>query len=347
MTYFFACTRPGIFALAASAVIFSCASSAAPPKPSVPAATSAAKQDAEALAKRAESLLDQWQGQRGILVEADKLIVDALLRDQQSAHAMVEKGRLLIMASYSGGGRRDEEGNVAAADMFEKAAKADPNYVRAYTLQGHVYTSLGRMEQAKKALEHAEQLGTTDPWLNLNWSEYWRRSGNEAKSVAHCEKALKTGTQKLKALRVAWSCINTYYSAEHPDRARSDEAYQELMKLSPESATIRGDRAQALAVYFQDFDAAEKLARETIAVSDYPHVRGTLSLALYSKWARAIADKKDAAFIKARLIEAQTVDRDGSQLPSCAVGSPEFAFLMKELEKRAAVEKQPLNLRSC
>lgn len=320
---------------------------AAPPKPPIPTASPAAKAEAEVLAQRAEKLLDQWKGQRGILIEADKLIADALARDPLSAHAITEKGRLLIMASNTSGSHLDPDGAQAAADMLQRAAKADPAYARAFTLQGHLYTLIGRMEDARKALLTADRIGTNDPWQDLNWADYLRRTGAARQSVLKCEKVLKGGTQNVKALGRAWDCVEKYYSEDEPNRKRSDEAYQEVLKLNPESAYQRGDRAQALAVYFQDFDAAEKLARETIAISNYGQVRGTLSLALYSKWARAIEANKDAGTIQSLLQAARAVDPDTSMLPACAVGRPSFAFLMKELEKRALAQNQPLNLRSC
>ncbi len=334
-------------AVAVSVLSTSIAVAEAPKNTVQKSVSPAAKQEAEALASRAETLLNQWQGERGILIEADKAINDALSRDPASAHAMVERARLLIMASSREDGRLLPQGAAAVAEVLEKAAKADPGFVRTYTLQGHFFTLEGRMNEAKKALEHADQLGSKDPWQALNWSAYWQKLGDEAKAVSYCDKALETGTSNVKALRAGWTCILDYYTKQKPNLKRSDKAFLNLVKLNPESAFLRGDRAQALAVYFTEFDAAEKLARETIAISSYPHVRGTLSLALYAKWARAIFDNKDDETINALLNAAEEVDPEGSMLPSCAVNRPEFSFLRRALAKRAETKKIPLNLRAC
>jgi tetratricopeptide (TPR) repeat protein len=162
--------------------------------PIVVAASAPAKSNAEAeaekLATQAEQLLDSWRGGMALLTDADKLIVNALAHDPKSAHALAEKGRYLIMSSNAGSGRLNASNVDIAEVMFLKAAEADPKYARAYSLLGYIYIETGSLEAAKRALEKADQIGTNDPWLQLNWSSYWKAIGDQQRATAKCERAV-------------------------------------------------------------------------------------------------------------------------------------------------------------
>ena len=102
--------------------------------------------------------------------------------------------------------------------------------------------------------------------------------------------------------------------------------------MTPTNAALRGDYAQDDILTFLDFDAGERHSREALAIMDYPHARGTLSLALYGKWAAAKRDGKDPQTVSALLKVAQANDPGADYVPSCALDSPNLAFLKASLE---------------
>jgi tetratricopeptide (TPR) repeat protein len=286
------------------------------------------------LVNEATQLLDSWRGERGILIEAQKLLADALTLDPKFAPAYAESGRLLIKASIQGDSLNPALA-AQAEQMLKAGTKADPKYAKNYTLLGYLYANTGDLPNAKKALEQADTIGTTDPWQQLNWADYWKEMGEPKQQVKHCRKVMDSGIDNKQILGVAVACVHNYYATVEPDRAMADSTYARALKLDPSSAYLRGNYARHLILHFLDFDAAEKLARETITVMDYPHVRQTLSLALYSRWAKAVEEKKDKKTIDALLAKAQAEDPDGSMIPGCAMGYFVMDFLQKALEAKA------------
>jgi len=286
---------------------------------------------AEAAAAAAEQLLDSWQGQRSILIEGGKRIAEALTLDPKSPHALVERGRLLIMA-----GSPDEETAFKAAEQSFLAAQAsDPNYARAPILLGYAYVQLGRFPEAKQALERADALKSNDPWLKLNWAGYYAALNDHESEIKYANLAIASGTKNAKALNQAYSIQADYYSNYRPDRKKADEAYHQKVQLQPGNVYARGDYARILVMRFGDLDAGEALAKEAQAMSDYPHLRQTISLARYARWAEAQKAGKDPALVAALWKKADAGDPGGRYIPTCGLDSPVMKTLMAALKQKA------------
>jgi len=122
------------------------------------------------LTNDAEELLDQWRGQSELLHQAAEKLFLALQKNRGHAKAYMQLGRLHIMGGQSHLPHFGPSSLEGAEHAIKKALELDPKYADAYVLLGHLYTITDRLAQAKVALRTAEGLGTSSPWLAINWA---------------------------------------------------------------------------------------------------------------------------------------------------------------------------------
>lgn len=287
------------------------------------------------LVKDGEAMLDRWTGERGVLIEADKKINAALKLNPKSSAALVQRGRLLMMAGWEG----EEllpEAKKAAEEAFLAAEAADPKSPQPLMLLGHFYTVTKDLPRARRSLIRAELLGSTDPWLYLNWAAYYAASDEPLKELDMAEKALATGKANTKAQTSAYLRIMRLCATVKRDRKRADEAYDALIALHPAGAYTRGDYARHLLFGLKDFVTAEALAMEALAIMQYPHAMQTLSMALYGQWGAAIDRNAPAAEVAKLYAKASAFDPKTAMIPECAAGEPAMASVVKHLAARKA-----------
>lgn len=300
------------------------------------------REQAEMLASQAEKILNTWSGRPGTIAQALKLIDEALALDSASGHALVEKGRAILMSDGGNQGYAPETAKEAGA-LFVRAAKLNPPYGRGWVLLGHLYTETGRLLDARAALTEAEALVPNDPWLHLNWGAYYVAMGMPERQPAHAERAIATGTTNPKALISAYELL-LKDEVRKGNRAKADEIYAKAAAIQSGNAWVRGNYAQAVILTFGDFETGEKLAREALEIMNYGHARGVLSLALYGKWAQAERDGKSPAEREALFEAANKNDPGGRYLPSCAMNNQRVGFVFDAVFKKG-VDRQ--SLRRC
>ena len=296
------------------------------------------RERAAMLASQAEKILNTWQGQPEVVAQAGKFIDEALALDPKSGHAMVEKGRTILMSDASSRGY-SQRTMQAAIPLFVRATQLDPPYGRGYVLLGHVYTEVGLLEDARKALITAEGLVPNDPWLKLNWGAYYAAVGQYDKEAFYAEQAIATGTTNPKALRAAYDIV-LKSEIRKGNRERADAIYAKYVEAQPRQPWVRGNYANNVIIYFADFATGEKLALEALELMDYPHARGSLSLALYGQWAQAEKDGKPPAELQRLFDIAYQNDPGGRYLPECAIGNKQVGFVFdavfrKGIERRS------------
>jgi tetratricopeptide (TPR) repeat protein len=297
---------------------------------------------AEMLASQAEKILNGWTGEHETILQAEKLIEEALALDPDSGHAMVEKGRAILMSDPDSS-RYSPRQVQAAGTLFMRAAQLKPPYGRGFVLLGHLHTETGLLQDAARSLSEAERLVPNDPWLKLNWSAYYAARGQYEKQAQYAEEAIATGTTNPKALRAAYDIV-LKSELTKGNRERADAIYaRTAQRAQPQQdqAWARGNYARNVIMYFGDFDAGEKLAREALAIMDYGHARQTLSLALYGQWAQAAKDGKSPAEQEALFEAANRNDPGGRHLPECAMNSKRVGFVFEAVAKKG-IERRSL-----
>jgi tetratricopeptide (TPR) repeat protein len=300
------------------------------------------RERAALLAATAEKILNTWQGESGTVARAEKLIDEALALDPKSGHALVEKGRTILMSApcCSGYSQREVQASIP---LFTKATQLDPPYGRGYVLMGHVYTEVGLLDEAHKALTMAGGLVPNDPWLKLNWGAYYAALGKFDEQASYAEQAIATGTTNPKAQRAAYDIV-IKHAVRKGDRGKADAFYARYVEAQPNQPWVRGNYANNVLIFFADFATGEKLAREALELMDYPHARGSLSLALYGQWARAERDGKPPAEVERLYDIAYRNDPGGRYLPECAVNNQRVGFVF-EAVFRKGIERR--SLRRC
>lgn len=210
-------------------------------------------------------------------------------------------------------------------------------------LRGHVYEILGDKVESYRSLKQAELLAPDDPWVKLYWAEHYAGQ-SPAEQERYLFAALENGLPAGPEARAAIDTLMPRVMASQ-QRARSDSLFARLLAMEPDNPRVRGDYARALIVYFADFDAAARLARETLALSDYPDARQTLALALYGRWAQAARDRKGPEVLAALHREAIAHDPEGRLLPSCLAEWPRTAFVYEFLAQKKNFRRE--NMHRC
>ena len=300
------------------------------------------RERAAMLAAQAEKILNTWSGRREVIAQARQFIDEALALDPNSGHAMVEKGRAILMSDAFNNGYSPATAQ-AAVTLFLKATSLNPPYGRGYVLLGHLYTETGLLDEAAKSLTQAEALVPNDPWLKLNWGRLYALQGQADKEAYYAEQAIATGTTNPKAILAA-SEILMKSEVKKGNREKADAYFARAAETQKGNAWLRGNYAQSVVLSFGDFEAGERLAREALDIMDYGHARGILSLALYGRWARAQRDGKPPAEVEALFEAANQNDPGGRHLPSCAMNNKQVAFVYDAVFKKG-VERE--SLRRC
>lgn len=161
------------------------------------------------LLSEAEKVLNDWNGENEKLVAAGVMIDSLIKSDPDFLPIYIEKARLTIMRGATG--TNDfKQANRDALAIIAEIQKKDPSYPKAYVLAGHAFLNVEDYESARKSLERAERIGTTDPWLYNNFADMFGRMRQYDKALAHAKKALILSKDNSKALVTAIAFISDF-----------------------------------------------------------------------------------------------------------------------------------------
>lgn len=255
--------------------------------------------------KHAVDLLDSYRGNTSLLETARDELEDMLKANPRFAPAYREMARYFIMAGYISS-LKFKPGALEAADMsIKKALEFNPNFAEAYVLYGHLYRLMHRHQDALSALEKAEQLGTTDPWLQNNWADLLIDEGKYEAAALRYRKVIESKTLNKKAMGSAFGGLIRYYqSVDQLDLA--DEMYRKNIDFEPDTAWNYGNYAQFLLCSRDDYNKSIYRSREALDIMNYGVARYWLAAALYRKWADYVLSgepkKGEPFFLEARAI---------------------------------------------
>jgi hypothetical protein len=272
------------------------------------------------MAARAQRLIDAKEYD-----EAGKLLDQALAIQYLSA-ATAQKARLVLIR-----GNESPEALKQAELLLQSSRNLNFDYVPAYVMQAYVYAKLDRGADSQQAAFNAKRRGGSgETWLLPYYIGFFDKYGPYEEATRYRELLAKSGQSDPKAAFDTHYALMKRYIGH--DRAKADAEYNEMLKLQPDNAFIPGDYARHVIFGWRDFDASERLARQALAMKDYPHARQTLSLALYGKWVVAKRDGRSPEEVRALLAAAQANDPDGSQVPTCALELPGLYFVADGLQ---------------
>lgn len=252
---------------------------------------------------RAKTLLDSWNGQQNVLIEADGLLKMILGSDDRFAPAYREYGRLYIMAGYVNSVNnisQFQKGSLGPAEQsILTSIEIESEYAESYSLLGHLYTNMRIFTHAKTALKEADRIGTEDPWLDINWATLLLLQGNGEEAFLRYQKVISKKVSNKKAYSGALEGIKNYYESIG-DFKNAKDAYKNIIEFDPENAWAWGNYANFLLYRIGDYDEAIKNSEKALEIMNYGVGRLTLACALYTKWAAMseAGDKEASAYFE-------------------------------------------------
>jgi len=139
--------------------------------------------------RRVKYLLDIWARDSETLNEAQSLIEELKLSVPSFAPIRIEEARLILLRGEKND-KPPREYNNDALKVLLKLKNEVPGYSDTYKLLGHVYVNIGQLDKAISALDKAKKMGNEDPWLYLNYTNYYRAMGNTEAALEYAKRGL-------------------------------------------------------------------------------------------------------------------------------------------------------------
>lgn len=220
-----------------------------------------------------------------------KPLLDKLLQSAPDSAAVRR-----LYAQYHLTESHGPESLQAAHRHLAHAVRVAPADAANYVLQGFVLHLQGRREDARAALERAEQLGSTDPWLHLNWGNLLLDEGKQEPAAARFRKVLEIkGLSPVLESEARWGLATYFIRAGRLGEA--DRMHKALMAVRGNDPYSQTRYAQFLYCARDDYETAIAVADKARGQHDSADVRVVLAAALFRKWSEQVHQGKaeDAA----------------------------------------------------
>lgn len=240
----------------------------------------------------ARSLANSWRGRREPLDEATIILNNILEKDAAFAPAYREFGRVYIMEGYINDTRQSHGSvNIAEAAIL-RSIDIEPEYADSYMLLGHLYTNMKRLEDAQRALEKSESIGTDSPWVDLNWAELLWKNRRYGEALVRFQHVVDTGTSNKKAFVAALQGVASMHQ-RLDETIKANDAYKALIEYEPDNAWNWGNYADFLLYRYDDVDGAIYNCEKALGIMNYGAARFTLAAAYYTKWANSLYESNE------------------------------------------------------
>jgi len=167
------------------------------------------------------STLNDWTGEYEKLLKSKEMIESLIENQPRFLPVYIEKARYTISMGYSGN-NNSREYNKIALDILQDIQAMNSKYPKSYVLAGHVYTNLGEYSSARNSLLIADKLGTSDPWLHINWATLLIIERNYKEALEQSIKALIISGENQKALVSAITDIQKLSSKQNTNNNNID-----------------------------------------------------------------------------------------------------------------------------
>lgn len=274
-------------------------------------------ESAQSLA-RADSWLDEWNGDSSLLEAARVEIERVLEAHPDSAEAHRRYGQYLVSSAMRNSSNYDADGLARAEKSFDRALELDPHDDVAALMRAGVYRRQKRLADARKELERLEAQSLDTGRLHWQWADLLMDEDKPEDALARCKRIGKSG----KAAKHLVDDCSMWPLHRLGRLDEVDRLYRKQTEREPEVAWGHGNRAHFLLCTRHDSLKAIESASRAISLMDYPHARLTLAAALYYRWAELSNtgkfDEADTAWMQA----AATMDGDpaGVVAAACHVG---------------------------
>lgn len=195
--------------------------------------------------------------------------------------------------------------NDVALQKFEKALKADPDYVPAHIATGLLYQRLGNLDQAEKYYKQALRLEPDNPRALNSYGQYLCQTGKTAEAEKYLLKAAENplyGTPEV-AYTNAGIC-----ALREGDSVKAEEYFRKALQFNP-NVTLALFQMTRISYEKQRYLSARGYLQRYFEVSD--HSPAVLWLGIRIE--RELGDK-DAVASYSLALRANYPDSDEAQL---------------------------------
>ncbi|MEM6709466.1 MAG: tetratricopeptide repeat protein [Pseudomonadota bacterium] len=236
-------------------------------------------------------LLDDYQGKHRDLTQAGAFLRELLERDPNYAPAWHEVARLVLKGGHV---INDEfRGNALqmAGQAVNRAIEIDKKYADGFVLLGHIDYLNGRYAQGLNHLHYASELGTDNPWLELNTAEIYVKLREYERAEALFDTIVSRGPTAPRGK------LPTYITALRGKQGlafnrRDFDAVSALAKridyhAAPDAAWPRGDAGNLLCRVGR-FEEGLALVQKALRIMRYGVARYNEAFCLYGQWAQLV-----------------------------------------------------------
>jgi tetratricopeptide (TPR) repeat protein len=281
-----------------------------------------------------KQLLDMWNGEQDILDQAKQELDALIARSPNYPPAYKELARYHLKDGTIRGtqGPIEPASLMAAEAALDKAILIDPDYADGYVLFGHLYRLMEQPEKGLEALRKADEIGTDNAWLYLNWADIYTDAGDTRAAMDKYRLVLELETAEINQLHTAYAGIIKYYKSVQ-NYTEVNKLYKQQIALDPTDAWPKGNYASFLLLYEGEYEASIAYATEAIQLMNYRHARYTLAAALFMKWAVITERENNPDSGMEYLLAAQELHPDLGQIVGEASRYPAIRIIATEANK--------------
>lgn len=251
------------------------------------------------LVGEAAKLLDMYRGDTRQLQQAAELLTLAQSSDAENPALYVELSRL-EMKRFG----LDSATLQRCEQWLRKAIELDPRFGNAEVLLGYVLTHQYDFAEAEKALDRAEELSASSPWLHMNRGELYKMQERMLEAMIEYSQVVETPSIPADIRGLAQEMLAGLFAAEHDPKAAM-AAYSRALSLQPNDAWVMGHYSRFLRVSMLNTAESEKWARKALDRMKFGYAEESLGATLVLKWAERRAAGAGAAELDTILKEAK------------------------------------------
>lgn len=256
------------------------------------------EKDIETLYREAVAELDF--NSRKSLSMAKILLENIIRKDSKYVSAYPEFARY-YMKSIGG-----VEGYRLAEKYLSQGLEIDQNHANSHVLLGYVYTNQKRYDLAEKSFKKAVAIGTDNPWLWVNWGQYYSKQGKINDAIDMYQKVIDSERRydrHIDARTNAYFYIIDAY-IKKGDFEQADNFYLKRLDDYPNQKCFSFRYAKFRQRHFDNAETVLKHARIAQDFGCYPknEITELVGIAYYSKWLKST----DGESRQSNLRQAQT-----------------------------------------
>lgn len=236
----------------------------------------------EDLYLKAKELIGQYEGDQGVLCQAQANLQEVLKAKPDYALAYVQLVQVETRLGYISNEDYNPANLQKGHEYVAQALSLAPKMPEAHVQKGYLYLYQRDYVNTRKTLEEAERIQPSVETTMLR-VELAEREGNYDEAIAGAKAVLADATAQKKhehALQV----LTDGYKAKK-DYQSAAQAYETLIQMQPNSPWDKINYAGFLVDYVKDYDKAIELAKASLSQMDFGVGHRTLSNAYYGKGA--------------------------------------------------------------